>query len=151
ELLAAVRDRWPRPGRILLTRYSSNEAGMDAINQGHVFSYIPKPVEADDFLVYVPNARSYHQALVQKDRLPQALELKRAELETQAVQLKRRSAPLRASFPEVIGSSAALEAVLEVIEEVAATKAVVLLEGETGTGKEVLARAIHRLSGRNPF
>ncbi len=151
ELLAAVRDRWPRTVRILLTGYSSNEAVMDAINQGHVFSYIRKPVEADDFLVYVRNARSYHQALVEKERLSQALEMKRAELETQAVQLKRRTAPLRASFPEIVGSSAALESVLEVIEEVAATKATVLIEGETGTGKEVLARAIHRLSGRNPF
>jgi two-component system response regulator HydG len=151
ELLAAVRDRWPRTVRMLLTGYSSNEAVMDAINQGHVFSYIRKPVEADDLLVYVRNARSYHRALVEKDELRLALESKRAELETQSVQLKRRATPLRASFPEIVGTSAALESVLEVIEEVAATRAPVLLEGETGTGKEVMARAVHRLSARNPF
>ncbi|MBK7973087.1 MAG: sigma-54-dependent Fis family transcriptional regulator [Deltaproteobacteria bacterium] len=151
ELLAEVRDRWPNVVRILLTGYSSNEAVMDAINQGHVFSYIRKPVEADDFLVYVRNARSYHQALVEKERLSRALELERAEQQVQAVQLERRTTPLSASFPELVGSSAALESVLEVVEEVAATRAPVLVEGETGTGKEVLARAIHRLSRRQPF
>ena len=151
ELLAEVRDRWPSVVRILLTGYSSNEAVMDAINQGHVFSYIRKPVEADDFLVYVRNARSYHQALVEKERLSRALELGRAEQQVQAVQLERRTTPLSASFPELVGSSAALESVLEVVEEVAATRAPVLIEGETGTGKEVLARAIHRLSKRQSF
>ncbi|MFN7953081.1 MAG: sigma-54 dependent transcriptional regulator [bacterium] len=151
ELLAEVRKRWPRTVRILLTGYSSNEAVMDAINQGHVFSYIRKPVEADDFLIYVRNALSFHRALVEQDRLSRALELSRAEQQVQSVQLKRQTTPLRAAFPEIVGSSSAMESVLEIVEEVAATRAPVLVEGETGTGKEVLARAIHRLSGRQPF
>ena len=52
-------------------------------------------------------------------------------------------------FPEIIGTSAALRRVLQAIETVAPTDATVLLLGETGTGKEVLARAIHRLSRRS--
>jgi formate hydrogenlyase transcriptional activator len=56
-------------------------------------------------------------------------------------------------FEQIIGSSAALEAVLEQVERVAPTQSTVLIEGETGTGKELIARAIHNLSPRcgRPF
>ncbi len=57
------------------------------------------------------------------------------------------------SFDEVVGSSTALEAVLEQVETVAPTDSTVLIQGETGTGKELIARAIHNLSSRrgSPF
>jgi formate hydrogenlyase transcriptional activator len=52
------------------------------------------------------------------------------------------------NFEEIVGSSAAIKRVFNAIEQVAATDATVLLLGETGTGKELIARAIHNLSGR---
>jgi len=51
-------------------------------------------------------------------------------------------------FEQIIGSSAALESVLEQVEQVAPTNSTVLIQGETGTGKELIARAIHNLSAR---
>ena len=51
-------------------------------------------------------------------------------------------------FEQIIGKSSALEAVLEQVERVAPTGSTVLIEGETGTGKELIARAIHNLSSR---
>jgi formate hydrogenlyase transcriptional activator len=54
----------------------------------------------------------------------------------------------RRRFEQIIGSSAALEGVLEQVERVAPTDATVLVEGETGTGKELIAHAIHNLSSR---
>ena len=51
-------------------------------------------------------------------------------------------------FEQVIGNSSALEAVLEQIERVAPTDSTVLIQGETGTGKELIAHAIHNLSSR---
>jgi formate hydrogenlyase transcriptional activator len=56
-------------------------------------------------------------------------------------------------FEQIIGSSAALESVLEQVEQVAPTDSTVLIQGETGTGKELIARAIHNLSNRcgRPF
>ncbi|HKC52013.1 MAG TPA: sigma 54-interacting transcriptional regulator [Myxococcota bacterium] len=53
------------------------------------------------------------------------------------------------NFGEIVGGSAALRSVEKLIEQVAPTNACVLIQGETGTGKELVARAIHRLSGRN--
>src|SRR5947208_9535629 len=56
-------------------------------------------------------------------------------------------------FEQIIGNSPALEAVLEQVERVAPTDSTVLIQGETGTGKELIARAIHNLSMRcgRPF
>ena len=56
-------------------------------------------------------------------------------------------------FEQVIGNSAALEAVLEQVERVAPTDSTVLIQGETGTGKELIAHAVHNLSSRcgRPF
>ncbi len=56
-------------------------------------------------------------------------------------------------FEQLVGSSSALEAVLEQVERVAPTDSTVLIQGETGTGKELIARAIHNVSGRcgRPF
>jgi formate hydrogenlyase transcriptional activator len=56
-------------------------------------------------------------------------------------------------FEQIIGTSPALESVLELVEQVAPTDSSVLIQGETGTGKELIARAIHNLSGRcgRPF
>jgi len=51
-------------------------------------------------------------------------------------------------FEQVIGNSAALESVLEQVERVAATDSTVLIQGETGTGKELIARAVHNISAR---
>ena len=63
----------------------------------------------------------------------------------------RDSNPRR--FEQIIGTSSALEAVLEQVEQVAPTDSTVLVQGETGTGKELIARAIHNLSSRcgRPF
>jgi len=51
-------------------------------------------------------------------------------------------------FEQIIGSSAALESVLEQIQQVGPTDSTVLVQGETGTGKELIARAVHQLSPR---
>src|SRR5262245_56898681 len=56
-------------------------------------------------------------------------------------------------FEQIIGNSPALEAVLEQVERVAPTDSTVLIQGETGTGKELIARAVHNISSRcgRPF
>jgi formate hydrogenlyase transcriptional activator len=92
---------------------------------------------ADQVAMAVNNALAFRQIQELRDRLGQ--EKKYLEEE---INLERR-------FDDVVGESMALRRVLQEIETVAPTDATVLIQGETGTGKELLARAIHRLSPRN--
>ena len=92
---------------------------------------------ADQVAMAVNNAVAFRQIQEMRERLGQ--EKKYLEEE---INLERR-------FDDVVGESAALRRVLQEIETVAPTDATVLIQGETGTGKELLARAIHRLSPRS--
>src|SRR5262249_28716541 len=77
---------------------------------------------------------AYHEIAELKDKLA-----------TEKVYLEGE---IRANFAEIVGESAGLRAVLRAIETVAPTDATVLIQGETGTGKELVARAIHNRSAR---
>jgi PAS domain S-box-containing protein len=92
---------------------------------------------ADQVAMAVSNAMAFRRIAELRDRLGQ--EKKYLEEE---INLERR-------FDDVVGESMGLRRVLSEIETVAPTNATVLIQGETGTGKELLARAIHRLSPRN--
>jgi formate hydrogenlyase transcriptional activator len=71
----------------------------------------------------------------------------REQLEAENVMLRSQLTELR-GFEELVGTSASLHGALEAVQQVAPTDATVLITGETGTGKELLARAIHNLSPR---
>jgi len=71
----------------------------------------------------------------------------------QLLEVNVETAHRRDNFEEIVGRSAAIKRVLAEVETVAPTDATVLILGETGTGKELIARAVHRLSARkdHPF
>jgi formate hydrogenlyase transcriptional activator len=91
---------------------------------------------ADQVAIAVNNAKAVRQLVEVRDRLDQ----ERQYLEDE-INLENR-------FEDIVGESTGLKQVLQQIETVAPTDATVLIQGETGTGKELLARAIHRLSRR---
>ena len=118
-----------RPGLpvIVLTAFGSMAAAIGAIRAG-AYDFIAKPVELDALALAVGRAVRHRQ------------------LTDELVRLRRQVAA--GDDPELLGHSAALRAVLEVIARVAVTDATVAITGETGTGKELVARALHRRSRR---
>jgi formate hydrogenlyase transcriptional activator len=92
---------------------------------------------AQQVAVAVENALAFQQIAELKDKLAKEKLYLEEELQTEH------------GFEEIIGDSTALRNVLKQVEVVAPTDSTVLIQGETGTGKELVARAIHRLSGRH--
>jgi DNA-binding NtrC family response regulator len=128
ELQSRLHEADPDLTVIIMTGYASVETAVQALKRG-AYDYITKPVDPDELSHLVANA----------------LEHKRARREV--VRLREN---LQDVFPstELIGKSAVMKKVTELIEMVAPTEATVLITGESGTGKEVVARAIHAAGPR---
>jgi DNA-binding NtrC family response regulator len=122
---------------ILITARADVDTAIQALNDG-AFQYIQKPFENRELLAQVENA------LQLRGRL--------SDLNSQMSVLKREVNELRAEF-QPIGQSLAFDEVLKVARSVAPTESTVLLQGESGVGKEVFARLLHQLSNRadGPF
>jgi len=133
ELLAISRRLDPERPVIVMTAYSAIDSAVESIRQG-AYHYLTKPFKQDELVIF----------------LERALEQVRVKSEATAL----RSA-LRAKFSvsSIIGHSAAIQAVRERIQRVADAPAPVIVLGETGTGKGVVARALHGDSRRaeRPF
>ena len=128
ELLAELRERGVQTPVIMLTAYGSVEVAVRAIKAG-ANDYLSKPWDNEKLIVEIEN-------LIAKGRLEQEnVHLKRA--------LKQRY-----SFGNIIGKSEKMLKVLDLVSTVAPSRATILLTGETGTGKEVIAKAIHANSPR---
>jgi DNA-binding NtrC family response regulator len=118
---------------IIVTGYGTLETAVEAMRNG-AFDYIPKPFKKEELLVKIRRAVE-HERLVEQNR----------QLHEELRQTFK--------FDGIIGTSPKMQEVLRVAAAVAPTDATVLLYGETGTGKEVLARSIHYQSHRaeGPF
>ena len=135
----------PQTLRIILTAYTETDMLLDAVNRGHVHDYIVKPWRKSELKpVLEKSLQTYRE---------RSAKLK--ELEKKAGETAQLREEIQAIYPwkGIIGSSKNLQAVLATVEKVAVTDSTVLLTGETGTGKELMARAIHESSKRvdGPF
>lgn len=133
ELLHTVRESSPETVVIIMTAFASTDTAIAAIRDG-AYDYITKPFKVEDLRLVVEKA----------------LEKKLLSSENRRLRSELRSHERDRS---IIGSSAAINRVFDVIGQVADTKANVLLTGESGTGKELVARSIHSSGGRRgrPF
>ena len=128
QLLSHIRSSWPDVPVVVMTGHGSVEDAVQAMKDGAA-DYLIKPVATQELLVVL------ERALEQK-----AL---RAELK-----LLRQEVTERFGFGNIIGTTPAMVSLYEEIDAVADTSATVLLQGPTGTGKELLAHALHYRSGR---
>jgi DNA-binding NtrC family response regulator len=145
ELLAAAREVRPNTVNMLITGYADVPTLGEAINNGLLYRYLGKPWSSDDVSLALRGAvERYH------------LQEENKRLVAQLQQLNRHLADeshATFNFGDIVGGSEPLQNVLSHVEQVAPTDSTVFILGETGTGKELIARAIHLSSTRadGPF
>ena len=152
EFLEKVIERYPDTIRIMLTGYADMSSLIRAVNDGRIYRYIAKPWEPDDLRIDVKRALEHYDLSLRNRRLSEALQEMNDRLETENRSL-RREVERRNSFEGIVGESSAMQRVFDLTHKVAGTEATVLITGETGTGKDLIARAIHHTGSRkeNPF
>jgi DNA-binding NtrC family response regulator len=140
--------RYARVSRVAITAFPEADDLQELINEAKIFHVLAKPVKVDDLLLVVRRAVDAYLLLIEaedRDVLRQRLEQENAELRQQVVEIQGVDA--------LVGTSAPMRAIVGIVEQIAPQEATVLLRGDTGTGKELLARMVHALSPRRdqPF
>ena len=133
EVLKRLKQDSPHLMVIIITAYATIESAVEAIQQG-AYNYLPKPFTPEALIAIVGRAAAAGRSAIENDCIHQ--ELDRQMLST-----------------EIVGRSEPMNRVQRLIRLAAPADSTVLITGETGSGKEVVARAIHRLSRRaaKPF
>ncbi|MDN5200153.1 sigma-54 dependent transcriptional regulator [Fulvivirgaceae bacterium BMA10] len=136
--LSKILDIDPSAVVVLITAYGGVDTAVRAIKEGAT-DFVLKPWENEKLLATVMSAMKLRESKVALDRLKS--------------RHKQINDTINAKFKDIIGQSAAMLKVFETIDRVAETDANVLILGENGTGKELIARAIHSNSSRSsePF
>ena len=130
EALTRIREIDPSAVVVMISGHGTIETAVEATRRG-AFDFLEKPLDTDRILLVLRNALSTQGLIAENARL-------RGQVESRY---------------QIVGRSFALRQVLDRVEKVAPTDARVLITGENGTGKELVARAVHRLSPRaeGPF
>ena len=125
EVLKKVKEVTPSLSVIIISAHGSVENAIKATKLG-AFDFIEKPIDRDKLLISVRNAVEQVKLLTENIEIKKTLE----------------------GGAEILGQSKGIKSILELIEKVAPLDTRVLITGENGTGKELVARAIHRKSQR---
>jgi DNA-binding NtrC family response regulator len=128
ELLATVKARRPETAVVMITAYGSEKVAVEAMKRGAV-DYVPKPFDNDELELIV-------------ERACEGVTLRRD------LKLLREQVVGSHGFEQLVGRSAAMRRVFDVIHKVADTDLTVLVRGPSGTGKELVANALHYNSPR---
>jgi two-component system, NtrC family, response regulator HupR/HoxA len=138
----------PDAVRIILTGYTDVEDLMDAINQGHVHRYITKPWDPFSLRETVRRELERWELKRENERLTRELQSANEQLARENFRLKTEMAALGGGEVNLIYASRAMADLLDLLSKVVRTDSTVLVQGETGTGKELIARYVHEHSRR---
>jgi DNA-binding NtrC family response regulator len=132
-LLQKVKEQAPDTFVILITSYGSTETAIDAMRHGAI-DYILKPIDFDELILRIKNI-DMHKDLMRE------------------VRFLRQEISSQYNYEHIIGESQAMKRMYRLIDKVAPSTSTVLVAGRSGTGKELVARAIHARSERahRPF
>lgn len=133
EVLAKVTSESPGLPVIVLTGHGTIDSAVDAMRAG-AYDFLTKPLNLDRLSLIVKRALQNRELSLQHRQLKEELDTNR-------------------TFESIIGKSAEMQKIFEMVRRVASSKASVLITGESGVGKELIANAIHNLSPRkdNPL
>lgn len=124
------------PTSIMMTAYGSVDTAVEAMRRG-AYHFVTKPLNLDEV-----------ENLLKRATLSRTLEKQNVELKTENARLRQKTSQSPSGLDRILGKSEAIRQVTELVEQIAATRATVLIEGDSGTGKELVAQALHELSGR---
>jgi len=147
EFVTEVCKRHPSTVRMILTGFSDMDAIIEAINDGHVYAYITKPWEPDDLRLAVQDALEKMELVRENEKLARELQAANERLQTENIIL-RQEVEKQVVSKTIIYGSPEMENILKLLRRVTGTETTVLIQGETGTGKELIARFIHQESNR---
>lgn len=128
DVLAWVRQNRPELMVVLLTGYGTVETGIEALRAG-AFDLLTKPLIDEELEMSIQRALSQNRVIAENQQLKKQLDL-------------------RFGLESIVGHDHRMQRVYDLVDRIADTRATVLITGESGTGKSLLARAIHRRSSR---
>ncbi len=129
QVLAKITAENPGVPVIVLTGHGSIDSAVEAMRSG-AYDFLTKPPNLDELTAIVQRALKSRELVIRNQRLESDLESKQ-------------------SFESIIGKSAEMQKIFDMVRRVADSKANVLITGESGVGKELIANAIHKLSSRH--
>ena len=126
EFIKAAKSIYPNIPIIVMTAHGDKQLALTFLKEG-AFRYVEKPFDVEEFRLTIEDAKNHYHLIQENAKLHNII-------------------ALSDEFPEIIGESKAMQHVFNMINKVAETDVTVLVQGETGTGKELIAKAIHEKS-----
>ena len=164
EFMEQVNEKYPEIVKILITGYTDIEVVTQAINKASIYRYENKPWDENELRKTFSSAYQHYKLAKENKELLVNLKKSNDELKVALTEVKelknkykeenlylRQEINSNTNFKEIITESPKFKQSLNSIQQVAKTDSTVLILGETGTGKELVARAIHNLSNRKPM